>query len=110
MEFGPMHLTYDFGVACIFRQASRSSTKDENMVMVNLNYVNILKVVVDYLGLLLVLFKCSWILTNTQSNATIWQDEHGFWVVNFAHQLLPMVEPYVFPAIVNQVRAPLTLD
>jgi hypothetical protein len=108
MEFGPMHLTYDFGVACIFRQPSRSSTKDENMVMANLNYVNILKVVVDYLGLLLVLFKCSWILANTQSNITIWQDEYGFWVVNFAHQLLPMVEPYVFPAIVNQVRAPLT--
>jgi hypothetical protein len=65
MELGPMHLTYDFGVACIFRQASCSSTKDENTVMVNLNYVSIFKVVVDYASLLLVLFRCSWILTNT---------------------------------------------
>jgi hypothetical protein len=67
MELGPMHLTYDYGVACIFRQASRSSTRDENMVMANLNYVGILKeiLVVDYLGLLLVLFKGSWIPANT---------------------------------------------
>jgi hypothetical protein len=110
MELGPMHLTDDFGVACIFKQASHSSTKDENMVMANLNYVGILKVVVDYSCLLLVLFRCSWIPTNTQGNATIWQDEHGFWVVNFAHWLPPMVEPYLFPTIVSQVKAPLTLD
>jgi hypothetical protein len=68
-----MHWTYDYGVACIFRQASCSSTRDENMVMVNLNYFGILKeiLVVDYSCLLLVLFRCSWILANTRGNATI---------------------------------------
>ncbi len=109
MELRPlMHLKYDYGVACIFRQVSRSSTKDHNMVMANLNYVGLLKeiLIVDYFGLLLVLFKCSWIPTNTQGNATICQDEHGFWVVNFVHNLPLMVEPYVFPIVVSQVRAP----
>jgi hypothetical protein len=73
MESRPTHLTYDFGVACIFRQASHSSTKDENMVMENFNYVGVVKeiFVVDYSRLLLVLFKCSWILANTWGNATI---------------------------------------
>jgi hypothetical protein len=33
------------------------------------------------------------------------QDEHGVWAVNYACQLPPMVEPYVFLAIVSQVRA-----
>jgi hypothetical protein len=80
------------------------------MVLENLNYVSILKVVVDYLGFLLVLFRCSWIPKNTRGNATIRQDEHGFWVVNCAHWLPPMLEPYLFPAIVSQVRAPLILD
>jgi len=81
MELRPlMHLKYDYRVACIFRQVSRSSTKDHNMVMANLNYVGLLKEIltVDYFDLLLVLFKCSWIPTNTQGNATICQDEHGF--------------------------------
>lgn len=100
MELRPlMHLKCDYGVAYIFRLVSCSSTKDYNMVMVNLNYVGVLKemFVVDYFGLLLVLFKCSWIPTNTQCNATICQDEYGFWVVNFVHNLPPMVELYVFP-------------
>ncbi len=103
-----MHLTYDFGVACIFRQAKCSSTNHENMVMANSNYVGVLKeiFVMDYSQLLLVLFRCSWIPTNTRGNATIRQDEHGFWVVNFTCWLPPMVEPYVFLAIANQVRAP----
>jgi hypothetical protein len=109
MESWPlMHMTYDYGVACIFRQASHSSTRDHNMVMANLNYVVVLKeiLVVDYSSLLLVLFNCSWIPTNTQGNATICQDGHGFWVVNFIRCLLPMVEPYVFPTFVSQVWAP----
>jgi hypothetical protein len=66
MKLGPTHLTYDSRVACIFKQASHSSTMDENMVMANLNYIGVLKeiLVVDYSGLLLVLFRCSWIPAN----------------------------------------------
>jgi hypothetical protein len=105
MELRPlMHLKHDYGVACIFRLMSCNSTKDYNMVMANLNYVGVLKemLVLDCFGLLLVLFKCSWIPANTQGNATICQDEYGFWVVNFVHNLLPMVELYVFPIVVSQ--------
>lgn len=67
LETRPMHLTYDSGVACIFKQVSCSSMRDWNMVMANLNYVGVLKeiLVVDYLSLQLVLFKCFWILANT---------------------------------------------
>jgi hypothetical protein len=75
-----MHMTYDSGVACIFKQMSHSSTRDKNMAMANLNYIGVLKeiMVVDYLSLQLILFKCSQVLANTQGNATICQDEHGF--------------------------------
>jgi hypothetical protein len=98
------YLTYGFGVACIFRQASCSSTWDQNFVMGNLNYVRVLKeiLIVDYAGLPIVLFKCSWILANIRGNATIRHDEHGFWMVNLARQLSPIVEPYVFPTFVTQ--------
>jgi hypothetical protein len=103
-----MHMTYDSRVACIFRQTSRSSTRDHNMVMVNLNDIGVFKeiLVVDYSSLLLVLFKCFCIPTNTQGNVTICQDEHGFWVVNFVCLLPPMVELYVFPIVMSQVKAP----
>jgi hypothetical protein len=61
--------------------------------MGNLNYIGVLKeiLVVDYAGLPIL-----WIPTNTQGNATIHQDEHGFWVVNLAWRLPPMAKPYVF--------------
>ncbi len=109
-KIGPLHMTFDFGVVCIFKQASRNSTKDQNMVMENLNYVVFKEILVmDYLNLRLVLFKCSLIPTNTWGNATICQDEHGFWLVNFAHQFPPMAEPHVFLVIVSQVRHCITL-
>jgi hypothetical protein len=68
--------------------------------------VGVLKenLVVAYFNLCVVLFCCSWILPNIWGNArTIHQDEHGFWLVNFAHRLPPMEEPYVFPTFVSQV-------
>ncbi len=75
--------------------------------MWNLNYIGVLKeiLVVDYAGLPMVLFTCSWIPTNTQGNATIRQNEHGFRVVTFAQRLPPMAKPYVFPTFVIQIRA-----
>jgi hypothetical protein len=75
--------------------------------MGNLKYIGVLKeiLVVDYACLPMVLFTCSWIPTNTQGNATICQDEHGFWVVNLACRLPPMVKPYVFPTSMIQVKA-----
>jgi hypothetical protein len=60
--------------------------------------------VVTYFNFCVVLFCCSWIPPNMWgSSSTICQDEHDFWLVNFAHQLPPMEKPYVFPTSVSQV-------
>jgi len=99
-ETRPTFLTYNVGIACIFNQASQSSMRDQNKIIANLNYVGVLKeiLLVDYYGLCLVLFKCSWIPPNLHGNArTICQDEHRFWQVNFQWQLPPTMEPYVLP-------------
>jgi hypothetical protein len=77
----PTHLTKDVGVACIFHQASQSSMPDENRIIANLHYVGLLKeiVLVDYFGLHLVLFKCSWTPFNLCGNArTIVKMNMGF--------------------------------
>jgi len=39
--------------------------------------------------------KCSWTPINTPSNATVKQDEYGFWMVNHGQRVLGHVEPYV---------------
>jgi hypothetical protein len=59
-EIGPTHVTYDSSMACIFKQASRSSVKYQNMVVVDLQYVGVLKeiLVVAYSSLRVVLFCC----------------------------------------------------
>jgi len=107
IESKPWHLSYDSKVGYILMQVSHNWTWDQNFVMGNLNYIGVLKkiLVVDYVGLPMVLFTCSLIPTNTWGNATIHQDEHGFWVVNLAHWLPPMAKPYVFPTSLIQVRA-----
>ncbi len=101
----PTHLTKDIGVACIFHQASQSSMRNQNRIIANLNYVGLLKeiLLVDYFGLRLVLFKCSWIPFNLlwQCKDHCW-DEHGFWQVNF-QCWFPTMEPYVFPITISQV-------
>jgi len=50
----------------------------------NLHYIGVLKEIIamSYGGLQLTLMKCSWIPINTHGNATVRQDEYGFWVVN----------------------------
>ncbi len=59
---------------------------------------------VIYSNLRLVLFHCFWIPPNMWGSvSTICQDEHGFWLVNFACRLPPMEEPYVIPASISQV-------
>jgi hypothetical protein len=49
-EIGDCHTTYDSGIACVFIQGSRSSTRDRNVVMATLKYVRVLKeiLVVSY--------------------------------------------------------------
>jgi len=100
------HLAYNVGIACIFYQANQSSMQDQNKIIANLNYVGFLKeiLLMDYFGLLLVLFNCSWIPPNLCGNArTICQDEHGFWQVKFRLWLPPTMEPYVFPITISHV-------
>ncbi len=87
----PTHLTKDVRVACIFHQASQSSMRDQNTIIANLNYVGLLKeiLLVDYFGLCLVLFKCSWIPFNLCGNArTIVKMNMGFgkWSFNVDSQ------------------------
>jgi hypothetical protein len=92
LETWPTHLTYDLGVACIFKQESWSSMRDQNMVVAYLQYVGVLKEIsmVAYSSLCVVSFCCFWNSPNMWGNArTICQDEHGFWLVNFARQLPP---------------------
>ncbi len=76
------------------------------MFVVDLQYMGVLKeiLLVAYFNLCVVLFHCFWIPPNMEGNVrTIHQDENGFWLVNFAHRLPPMEEPYVFFAFVSQV-------
>ncbi len=104
---GPMvHVTYDSGMACIFKQGSQRSTWDRNIVVANLHYIGVLKEIIamSYGGLRLALMKCSWIPINTHRNATVRQDEYGFWVVNRRWKVPTHVEPYVFPSTVSQVN------
>ncbi len=81
VETRPTHAMYDSGVACIFRQGSRSFVRNRNIVLANLHYVGMLKeiIVVSYTSQRVTLMKCSWIHVHTQGNATtVQQDEHGF--------------------------------
>jgi hypothetical protein len=73
-----VHITYDSGVACIFKQGSWCSTQDMNIVVVNLHYVNVLKeiIVMSYGGLWLVLMKYLKIHVNIYGNDTMRQDEY----------------------------------
>jgi hypothetical protein len=61
VETWPTHAMYDSGVACIFRQGSRSFVQDINIVMVNLHYVGVLKeiILMSYTGQHVTLMKCS---------------------------------------------------
>jgi hypothetical protein len=75
--------------------------------MANLHYVGMLKeiIVVSYIGQHVTLMKCSWILVHMQGNvATMRQDEHGFWVVNYKRQVNANLELYVIPTMVSQVQ------
>jgi hypothetical protein len=102
----PTHLTYDFGVACIFHQANQSSTRNQNIIITNLNYAGLLKGNPSC-GLFWASFGFVQMFmnpTNLRGNAkTICQDEHGFWQVNFQRRFSPTMEPYVFPVTVSQV-------
>ncbi len=91
-----VHATYDSGVACIFKQGSQCSSQNMNIVVANLHYIKVLKeiIAVSYGRLQLVLMKSLWILVHTCGNATVKQDEYGFWVVNHHKKISTHVEPY----------------
>jgi len=71
--------------------------------MTNMHYVGVLKEIIDvsHGRLHFVVMRCSWIPVNTRGNATVKQDEYGFWLmVNHGRKVHGYVEPYVFPSIV----------
>jgi len=86
------HATYDSGVACIFNQGSRCFAQDHNIIVANIHYVGVLKeiIVVSFGGSHLVVTRCSWILVKTHGNATMKQDEYGFWMVKHGRECLHM--------------------
>jgi hypothetical protein len=99
-----VHATYDSGVVCIFKQSSWCFAWDRNIVVANLHYVGVLKEIisVSYGRLWFTLMKCLWIPINIRGiNATVRQDEYGFWVVNHHQRVIAHVEPCVFPSIVS---------
>jgi len=65
-EVSDFHMTYDSGIACIFIQGSRSSTRDRNVITTNLYYVGVLKeiLVVSYATMKCILLHASWIPSN----------------------------------------------
>lgn len=104
-EQGRSHVTFDSGVAAIITQTCRSSRFDLHPVEASLEYVGIIKDIVqaDYGIHKFTALKCSWIKPNREGHPTMREDEHGFWSVKYAARQTPAVEPYVFPNHVHQV-------
>ena len=104
-EQGRSNVTFDSGVAAIITQVCRSSRADRNPVEASLDYVGIIKdiVQVDYGIHKFAALKCSWIKPNLEGHPTIRRDEHGFWSVKYGARQSPVVEPYVFPNHIQQV-------
>ena len=105
-EGGRSNVSYDSGIACIATQTCTSSRADQNPVEAALQYVGILKDIidVDYGHLQYTILKCSWIRPDMQGrNRTMRVDEHGFWSVRFNARQYPAVEPYIMPVHAKQV-------
>ena len=93
------HVSFDSGVAAIITQECRSSRADQSPVHASLQYVGVIKDIfrVDYEHIFFNLFRCSWIKPNMDGNATIREDEHGFWSTKFNTRQPAGLEPYIFP-------------
>jgi hypothetical protein len=94
--------TYDTGVASI------SHVPTENAQEISVNYVGILKDILelDYgpLHTPVILLKCEWMKrVDNRGNNTYTRDEVGFLMVNFRQKLPRMADPFIFPSQATQV-------
>ena len=98
-------VSFDSGVVAIITQECRSSWTDQSPVHASLQYVGVIKDIfrVDYGHIFFNIFRCPWMKPNMDGNATIREDEHGFWSVKFNTRQPADLEPYIFPCDVSQV-------
>ena len=104
-ERGTSHVSFDSGVATIITQECRSSRVDQSPIHASLQYVGVIKDIfrVDYRHIFFNVFRCSWIKPNMDGNATIREDEHGFWSIKFNARQPAGLESYIFPCDVSQI-------
>ena len=99
------HVSYDCGIAGLFKQGCRSNIRDKEVVEVQLAYVGTLVEIlqVSYGSTNVILFKGRWVRPDCGDTPTMKQDEYGFWLADFSRMQPPNVQPYVFPSQVQQV-------
>ena len=104
-ERGTSHVLFDSGVVAIITQECRSLRADQSPIHASLQYVDVIKDIfrVDYGHIFFNVIRCSWIKPNMDGNATVREDEHGFWSVKFNARQSAGLEPYMFPCDVSQV-------
>lgn len=93
-------VTMDSVLVASFKQQSRASVRDANVVGDELMYIGILEdiLVVHYRVFKTILFKVRWFQTTYRgSNATIRKEENGFYAVDSTKVLGGHDEPFVFP-------------
>ena len=110
-EDGRQHVSFDSGVAAIITQTYRLSRLDLNLIEVDLQYVGIIKDImqVNYGHLKFNVLKCSWIKPDLEGEPTIREDKDGFWLVKHGARQSLDVEPYLMAAHARQVRIALLL-
>ena len=95
--------SFDCGVMVDFKQSSRSSSKDKNIVEGNLQYVGKIKEIIelDYRSFKCCIFKCKWYEAFERTRR---HDAHcGLFSIDSSKYLLEDKEPYVLPIHCEQV-------
>ena len=92
--------TCDNGVAAPFSQSCRSSRKDKNHMLANVEYVGWVEEIIgaDYGKFELLLLYCKWVqATWIGPWATMKRDEHGFTLVNIDRTIPYSSDSFAFP-------------
>ena len=95
--------TFDCGVMVDFKQSSRASSKDKNIVEGNLQYVGKIQEIIelDYRSFKCCIFKCKWYEAFERTRR---HDTHsGLFSIDSSKYLLEDKEPYVLPIHCEQV-------
>jgi len=95
--------TFDCGVMVDFKQSSRASSKDKNIVEGNLQYVGKIQEIIelDYRSFKCCIFKCKWYEAFERTRR---HDTHsGLFSIDSSKYLLEDKDPYVLPIHCEQV-------